>query len=367
MKILHISDLHLGKIVNGFPMIEDQRHILDQVLTVIDTEQIDILVIAGDIYDRALAPSDAIEVWSDFLEQIIKYDIQTFIINGNHDSAKRINFASDIFKRANIHIASDEQLVHSFKVNNINIHLLPFLNLEQGSHIIGEKISDFTTLKSKSIESLELDLNETNIIVDHSYILTGGYDLESSSSERPLALGGNEFTKGEVFKDFDLVLAGHIHRHAHLQPNIYYSGSILPYSIGEANNKNGYYIHTITDVIESTYHHFDLLHPIRKLELYINDIDKYEYSEDYIVITLLDSGQIVNPLERLRIKFPNLMQIDRSFKQINLEQLEAVDDNSIDLQFADFYNLNSEQEISDKQLEYFRQLAINNGGDNETD
>ncbi len=366
MKILHISDLHLGKIVNGFPMIEDQRYILKQVLAVIKKEQINVLVVAGDIYDRALAPSDAIDAWSNFLEEISRLDIQTFIINGNHDSAKRIGFASDIFKQANIYIASDDTLVHSFELDKVTIHMLPFLNLEQGSNIVGEKIHDFTTLKTKAIESITLDSNKKNIILDHSYILTGGYDIESSSSERPLALGGNEFTKGEIFKDFDLVLAGHIHRHAHLKPNIYYSGSILPYSIGEGNNKQGYYIHTIGDEIESKYYHFELLHQMRRIELYINDIDKHEYSEDYIAVTLLDEGQVVNPLDRLRSKYPNIMQIDRNFKQISLEQIEELRESSIDLQFADFYNLNSETEISDSQLDYFRKVATGNGGSNET-
>lgn len=357
MNILHISDLHLGKVVNGFSMIDDQKYILDQVLSVIGNDSIDTLVIAGDIYDRSIAPIGAIEIWDKFLNELAKYQIPTLIINGNHDSMKRLDFASELIKSSNINIVSKDVLFEKITINNVNFYLLPFLSLEQASIIIGSKINDYHQLKQYIIDQIELDRTQTNIIVDHSYIITGEHDLETDSAIRPLALGGSEFTNGSVYNHFDLVLAGHIHRHSHLRPNIYYSGSILPYSVGEANNKNGYYIHTIDTQISSKYYNFELLHPMRKVELYVDDIDSQQYSEDYIIVKLLDQGQVINPLEKIRIKFPNVMQIDREYSHIEIDIEAAKTNLSLADSFTEFYNLNSQQEISQESLDYFMQLA----------
>ncbi len=357
MNILHISDLHLGKIVNGFSMIEDQQYILNQIVETITNNQIDVLVIAGDIYDRAIAPVEAIEVWSQFLEQIAKLNIETLIINGNHDSMKRLDFASGLLKSNHIHVVSTDCLYQKVSLENVDFYLLPFISLEQASNIINQRISDFTQLKQQIVKRMELDSNRTNILVDHSYIITGNHDIEQDSAIRPLALGGSEFTNGQVYADFDLVLAGHVHRHSHIKPNIYYSGSILPYSIGEQNNKQGYYIHQVEEQINSTYHHFKLLRPMRTVELYIEDINTHLYSEDYVVIKLLDDGQVINPLEKVRVKYPNVMQIDRKFRTIDITTKVGTKQATIEQSFVEFYNLNSEQEISTESLNYFNHIA----------
>lgn len=357
MKILQIGDLHIGKTVNGFSMLDDQKHILKQVLETLEREAIDVLVVCGDIYDRPLAPVDGVEVWSDFLEQLTNLNIEAFMINGNHDSLKRLNFASKIFEQSNIHIVSDSILYKKYSVENVDFYLLPYLSLEQASSILDTKVSSFDQLKSIIIESIELNPVQTNIIVDHSYIITGEHDIEQDSAIRPLSLGGSEFTDGSVYADFDLVLAGHIHRHSHIRPNIYYSGSILPYSIGERNNKNGYYIHDINNTITSNYYNFELLHQIREVKLFIDDIESHTYSDDYIVIKLLDEGKVINPLERLRNKYPNIMQIDRNFRNLELDQFSTDSQQSIENSFVEFYNLNSENQISDESLDYFKSIV----------
>lgn len=357
MKILHISDLHLGKIVNGFSMIEDQKYILNQVLTTIESESVDTLVIAGDVYDRAIAPVEAIELWDDFLISVSKLKVTVLIINGNHDSMKRLNFASKLLETNNIHIVSTNKLFVQITIDKVNFFLLPFLSLELASSLLDNKINDFTILKQEIIKQIDIDENETNIIIDHSYIITGNKDIEADSAIRPLSLGGSEFTKGEVYNQFDLVLAGHVHRHSHIRPNIYYSGSILPYSSGERNNRQGYYIHQIGDTITSTYHPFDLKHPMREVAIYLDQIDEQLYSEDYIIIKLLDEGQIINPLEKIRTKFPNVMQIDREFRHLEINNSGESISDKLETSFADFYSLNSDQEISDDKLNYFLKVA----------
>lgn len=354
MKILHISDLHLGKIVNGFSMIEDQKYILEQVPNLVVMNQIETLVIAGDIYDRSIAPVDAVELWSELLQTLSKLEVNVLIINGNHDSLKRVGFASELFAANNIYIVSDDILFKKIVLDDVNFYLLPFISLEQASTIIGNRVSDYNQLKQVIIEQIELDKEQTNVIIDHSYIITGNNDIEQDSAIRPLALGGSEFTDGAVYNDFDLVLAGHVHRHCHIRPNIYYSGSILPYSIGERNNKNGYYIHNLNDRT-STYGHFKLRRQMRAVELSISEIDNHTYSEDYVIVKLLDEGQLINPLEQIRLKYPNVMQIDRNFRTLEISTVNYEQKDSIESTFAEFFNLNSEHEISDKQLDYFLQ------------
>lgn len=353
MKILHISDLHLGKIINGFSMIEDQKYILNQIPQIIIDNQIETVVIAGDIYDRSIAPVDAVELWSDFLKKVASLAVNTLIINGNHDSMKRLGFASDLFSTSNIHIVSRDVLFEKITLNNINFYLLPFLSLEQASHILGQKVTDFNQLKQLIIAQIDLDQTQKNVIVDHSYIITDEHDIEQDSAIRPLSLGGSEFTTGAVYNQFDLVLAGHIHRHSHIRPNIYYSGSILPYSVGECQNKSGYYIHNMNNEISSSYHHFQLLHPMRRVELYIDQLQNQTYSEDYIIIKLLDQGQLINPLEKIRHKFPNVMQIDRNFSTNLVSTDDFRQQETIEATFTEFFNLNSEYEITDNQLNYF--------------
>lgn len=368
MKILQIGDLHLGKVVNGFPMLEDQKYILKQVVNTLKVEHIDVLVITGDIYDRSIAPVDAVECWSQFLEQLSSFEVEVFIINGNHDSLKRISFASKIFENSNIHIVSDNILFRKYTIDSIDFYLLPYLSLEQASVIVGQKITDFNSLKQLILNEIELDDNQTNIIVDHSYIITGEHDLETDSAIRPLSLGGSEFTDGVIYNQFDLVLAGHIHRHSYIRPNIYYSGSILPYSSGERDNRQGYYIHTIGKTISSKYYNFKLLHPMRLVELYIDQVSDHQYSEDYVIVKLLDDGQVINPLERLRSKYPNVMQIERNFRTVELSAIPSSDTNSIEQSFIDFYNLNSEDEISEESLQFFTQTIeqVLEGERNET-
>lgn len=370
MKILHISDLHLGKIVNGFSMLSDQQHILNQVINIIDESNIDVLVIAGDIYDRAIPSALAVEEFSNFLLQCSKSNAEVLIINGNHDSLKRLGFASELLRSNHIHIVSKNSLFQKIKIDDVNFYLLPFISLEQASILLNQKISDYNTLKANIISEIEIDDNQVNILVDHSYIINEGSSTMTSSSERPLALGTCEFTNSNVYQAFDLVLAGHIHRHAHLKPNIYYSGSILPYSIGERNNKNGYYIHTVeNNIINSKYYHFDLLHKVRYIELYIDEINTHTYSEDYVAVKLLDEGQIINPIEKVRTKYPNVMQIDRVFSAIEMTENSSNLLDSLEDSFTEFYNLNSEDEINPDSIQAFLEIAnqVQKGDDDDTD
>ncbi len=355
MKILHTSDLHLGKIVNGYSFIEDQKHILNQIPPIIEKENIDVLVIAGDVFDRAIAPVEALQLWDDLLISISQLNIYTLIINGNHDSMKRLNFGQNFLIQNNIFIISKSVLYEKHTINGVNFYLLPFLTLEETSFITDQKFSDFTTLKKYIVNEININENETNIIIDHSYIISGKEDIETDSSIRPLSLGGSEFTASDVYQKFNLVLVGHIHRHSFIKPNIYYSGSILPYSIGERNNKHGYYIHEIDKQITSTYWQFNKLRQMRLIELYIDQLDKHTYSEDYVALKILDNYEILNIIEKVNKKFPNVLQIERNYAQTEITDIDRVDQISIEKAFSTFYEMNSEEKIADDSLQFFLQ------------
>lgn len=360
MKIMHISDLHLGKVVNGFSMIDDQKHILKQVVEAVTINDIDILIIAGDIYDRPIAPGEAIDIFNIFLNSLNKLNTAIFIINGNHDSMTRLGFGNQIFENSNIHIVSEQTLFKKYQIDNINFFLCPFINLELGSVLLDTKYRDYTDMKRDIIAKMDINPNECNIIVDHSYIISNQSDIEENSAIRPLSLGGSEFTSSTVYKDFDLVLAGHIHRHSHIKPNIYYSGSILPYAAGEFKNKQGFYIHQIDESIASTYHHFNKLREMQQVDLYIEDIDKLTYSEDYTIINLLDNAQVINPLDKIRVKFPNVMQINQNNLYRKMEAMNTDTNLSLEHSFKEFFNSNSANPINGQQLNYFLEVINSN-------
>ncbi len=369
MNIFHLSDLHLGKIVNGYSLLEDQQYIINQIGDIITNNEVDVVVIAGDIYDRPIAPAQAISVWDTLITTLANLDVITLIINGNHDSMIRLDYGRDLFATNNIHIVSEEVLYKQIKIKDVNFYLLPFLTLEQASKIADEKLVDYNSLKQYTIKQINLESTQTNIIIDHSYIISGDNDIETDSSIRPLALGGSEFTDSSVYAKFDLVLAGHIHRHSHIKPNIYYSGAIMPYGFGERNNKSGYYIHTISEnEITSTYMTFNLLRKFEYIELSIEELNNQPYNPNYVFIKLLDKGQIINPLHKLRPKFPYIMQIMRSFRTLDINEIKEHKQSLTD-SFRQFYELNTGEEINAQGIEYWNSIVdqINKGEEDASD
>lgn len=341
MKIIHTSDWHIGKIVNEFSMIEDQKYILNKLIELIKEEQPNVLIIAGDVYDRSIAPVEAVELLNETLSDLIM-DTNTKIvaISGNHDSGERLSFGSKILEKQGLYICgADNELYRHVLIKddnkNVNFYLVPYKDPALVKKLLDNKaIKNHNDAMSETIKIIKENLNkeEVNILVSHGYVTMKRSDaiesneqkyeiaeLEISESERPLSIGGTDLIDGNLFKDFDYVALGHLHGRQRIgRDEMRYSGSLLKYSFSEVNQKKGVTIVDIKDD-KSINIEFKKLKPLRDMRVIRGDIENLvkegreaeDEKEDYIQAILTDDGELINPMEKLRSVYPNTMLITR--------------------------------------------------------
>ena len=345
MKIIHTSDWHIGKIVNEFSMIEDQKYILNKLIELIEEEQPKVLIIAGDIYDRSIAPVEAVELLNETLSTLIMdKNIKIVAISGNHDSGERLSFGSKILEKQGLYICGrDNELYRHVLIKddnrNINFYLVPYKDPALIKKLLDNKaIKNHNDAMSETINNIKENLNkeEINILVSHGYVTMKRNDaiesneqnyeiadLEVSESERPLSIGGTDLIDGNLFEDFDYVALGHLHGRQRIgREEMRYSGSLLKYSFSEVNQKKGVTILDINDD-KSINIEFKKLKPLRDMRVLKGNIENLveegreveEGKEDYIQAILTDDGELINPMEKLRSVYPNTMLITRERKR----------------------------------------------------
>ena len=239
MKLIHLSDLHLGKRVNEFSLLEDQKYILTKILNIIDEEKPDALLIAGDIYDKAIPSAEAVELFDDFLVRLAGKDIKTFIISGNHDSPERLAFANRLIDISGIHLSpvyngKVEPCTLTDSFGNINIYMLPFVKpIHVRRFYPEEEISTYTDAIRVALSQVKFDPKDRNVLITHQFV-TGA---ERSESEE-ISVGGSDNVDASVFDGWDYVALGHIHRPQNIgEERIRYCGTPLKYSFSEANHQ----------------------------------------------------------------------------------------------------------------------------------
>ena len=235
MKFIHLSDLHIGKRVNEISMIEEQEHILNQILQIIDDEKPDAVIIAGDVYDKSVPTTEAVELLDSFLFRLSKRDAEVFIISGNHDSSERLAFGSRLIDQSGIHIAPVYRgEVAKHFVNGVNIYLLPFIKpAHVRPYFEDEKINTYNDALRVAVNAMNIDPAQRNILVTHQFV-TGSSRTESED----VSVGGTDNIDAEVFADFDYVALGHIHRPQNCgSEKIRYCGTPLKYSFSEAKDE----------------------------------------------------------------------------------------------------------------------------------
>lgn len=345
MKIIHTSDWHIGKIVNEFSMIEDQKYILNRLIDLIEKEKPEVLIIAGDVYDRSIPPVEAVELLNETLSNlIIDKKVKVLAISGNHDGGERLSFGSQILEKHGLYIAGrDDELYKHVVVKdgekNVNFYLIPYKDPALTRKILDEKeIKSHNDAMKFVVEKIKENINyeEVNILVGHGYVTMKREDaiecienkyevanLETSESERPLSIGGTDLIDGKIFDDFDYVALGHLHGRQKIgREEMKYSGSILKYSFSEVKQKKGVYILDINDK-DAINIDFKCLKPVRDLRVIKGNIEELieeareleEGKEDYIQAILTDDGELINPMEKLRSVYPNTMLITRERKR----------------------------------------------------
>lgn len=343
MKIIHTSDWHIGKIVNEFSMIEDQKYILNKLIKLVEEENPQAIIIAGDIYDRSIPPVEAVELLNETLSTlVIDKNIKVLAISGNHDSGERLSFGSKILEKQGLYVVgNDEELYRHIAINdngkNINFYLVPYKDPALSRKLMEDKkIKNHNDAMIGVIDKIKENMNkeEVNILIGHGYVTMKREDaieeedkyevaeLEISESERPLSIGGTDLIDGNIFEDFDYVALGHLHGRQRIgRETMRYSGSLLKYSFSEVNHKKGVSILDVND--KNIDIDFKTLKPLRDLRVIKGNIEDLieegrqleEGKEDYIQAILTDDGELMNPMEKLRTVYPNTMLITRERKR----------------------------------------------------
>lgn len=336
MKLFHTADWHLGKLVQGVYMTEDQRYVLEQFVQAIEEEKPDAVIIAGDLYDRAVPPTDAVHLLDEVLEKIVmKLKTPVIAVAGNHDSPSRLNFGSRIMKKNGFHIAGNiakdlEPVVLHDEHGEVHFHLVPYCDPSVVRNVFEDnEIRTHNDAARKIVEEIrkKMDPNCRHVFVGHAFVTPFGEEEENTSdSERPLSIGGAEYVDAHHFSSFHYTALGHLHQAHHvLDEKIRYSGSILKYSISEENHKKGYHIVEMDAKGEISLEK-RLLAPrrdVRTVEATLEDLLNQPINEDYVFVRLLDETPVLSPMEKVRSVYPNAMHVERKNHSISSMSTES--------------------------------------------
>ena len=369
MKFIHLSDLHLGKRVNEYQMLDDQAYILKKIITIIDDEVPDGVIIAGDIYDKSVPSAEAVGLFDDFLVRLAKRKLEVFIISGNHDSPERIAFGSRIMDASGIHLSP----VYDGKIlpfsmqdehGTVDIYMLPFIKPAHVRMFCDEEISSYTDAINYVISNLDIKPKNRNIIVTHQFV-TGA----SRSESEEISIGGSDNVNADVFAPFDYVALGHIHSPQNCgSDHIRYCGTPLKYSFSEAKDHKSVTVVELAEKGKVSYRTVELVpqHDLVELkgtyaELTLKSF--YEgstWQEDYTHITLTDEEDIPDVIGKLRTIYHRLMKLDYDNKRTRLNmEINSVTDveskSPLEL-FSDFYKLQNNQPMTQEQFDYVKLL-----------
>lgn len=381
MKLLHIADLHIGKRVNEFSMIEDQRWILNQILDITDKEKPDGVLIAGDVYDKSQPSVEAVELLDEFLTKLTAYKKPVFIISGNHDSPERLGFGSRIMQKHGLHIAGVfdgtlQRVTLEDDYGPVNICLLPFLKPAMVKPFFEQPIETYDGAVRTVLSDAEIDGQQRNILVAHQFVSYAAQEPERSDSET-LSIGGLDNVDASAFDAFDYVALGHLHGPQRIgRDTVRYAGSPLKYSFSEAHHHKSA---VLVELQEKGSVKFNLLplmplHNLREIrgpmkELIRAGREDSSGSDDYIHATLTDEEEIYDAIGQMRQVYPNLMVLDfdnsRS-RQAATSQTAASRDAAgkgpLEL-FGDFYRLQNNKELAPEQLRVMERIFEQAGGE----
>jgi len=366
MKLLHLSDLHLGKRLNEFSMIEDQAYILQQIVGIVHQQQPDGIILAGDIYDKAVPSAEAVQLFDRFLDQLAELGQQVFVISGNHDSAERIAFGGSLMKKSGVYMSpvydgEIKPIILTDGHGEVNFYLLPFIKPAHVKRFFEEaEIGSYNDALQTVVDAMNIDTTKRNVLVTHQFV-TGA--IRSDSEE--VSVGGTDNVDAGLFDAFDYVALGHIHRPQNVgRREVRYCGTPLKYSFSEASHEKSVTVVTLGAKGEVDIETIPLV-PLRDLceikGTYAEVTAKsfYEdtsYREDYMHITLTDEEDIPDAMGKLRVIYHNLMKLDYDNLRTRTNQLiEGADterqQSPIEL-LDEFYEKQNNQPMGEEQRSF---------------
>ena len=370
MKLIHLSDLHIGKRVNEFSMLEDQEYILTRIINIIDDEKPDGVIIAGDVYDKSVPSAEAVQLFDDFLVRLSKRGLKVFVISGNHDSPERIAFGSRLMSQSGVYMSpvyngSIVPVSLQDGYGAVNIYMLPFIKPIHVKRFYEDAvIESYADALRAALDHIQIDTANRNILVTHQFV-TGAARSESEE----VSVGGADNVDITVFEPFDYVALGHIHGPQHIEKEtVRYCGTPLKYSFSEAGHKKSL---TVVELYEKTRTVIREVQLIPKRDMreikgrYMEVTAKRYYeginTDDYLHITLTDEADIPDAIGKLRSIYPNIMKLDydnmRTRAMASIDGAENVETKSPIELFDEFYEKQNNQRLSELQKLFTAELV----------
>ena len=367
MRFLHLSDLHLGKRVNEFSMLEDQAYILKEILNIIDEQKVEAVLIAGDIYDKVIPSAEAVRLLDDFLTRIAARELPVFLISGNHDSAERVAFGSRLMSSRQIYLSpvfeSDvEPITISDRYGEINIYMLPFVKPSLVKRVYPEEeIITYQDAVNAAVQHMQIDTDKRNVLLAHQFV-TGAARCDSEE----LSVGGLDDVDASIFDGFDYVALGHLHGPQKIgKETVRYSGTPLKYSFSEANQKKAAVIVDVEEKGKINIQQIPLvpkhdMWEIRGTYMEVTALDFYKdmKTDDYLHITLTDEEDVPDAIGKLRTIYPNIMKLSydnlRTRAAGTVRGTAEVEEKSPMELLKEFYEMQNNQPMTDEQEEIAR-------------
>lgn len=371
MKLFHLSDLHIGKRVNEFSMIEDQKYILTQILYAADQEKPDGILISGDVYDRTIPTAEAVQVFDAFLTRLSEQKIPAFIISGNHDSAERLAFGSSLMGKSGIYFSkvydgTVEKIPMQDAYGTVWIYLLPFLRPSTIRHALPERAEEVRSAADAvriALEQTKIDEKERNVLLAHQFV-TGAKRCDAEE----LQVGDVDQIPAELFASFEYVALGHIHSPQKVgRETVRYCGAPLKYSFSEAGQEKSITVVELKEKGSVDLRTIPLkpLHDLRKIRgMYLEVTAKSFYEnrdcEDYLQVILTDEEDVPDGMAKLRTIYPNLMRLEydnkRTRSNAEVRAAERVEEKSELELFQEFYELQNNQSMTEVQEQFVEEL-----------
>lgn len=366
MRLMHLSDLHLGKLVLEQSMIEDQKYIMEEIIRIVENNNVDVVMIAGDVYDRGIPSVEAVNLFSSFLTRLYKLGVKVMVIAGNHDSRDRLVFGNELFVDNGIYIegvfnGNLKKQVMRDDYGNLNIYMLPFVKPADVRKWYPDfEITSYNDAIKCIIDNADINQDERNIIMVHQFVTASGIDLVRSDSE-VISLGGIDNVDVNNFLEFDYVAMGHIHGPQKLiRDTVRYAGSPLKYSFSEVNHKKSV---PIIDFKAKNDIKIELvpLEPLRDMRIIKGPIDRlldkdiYSIGDvnDYINAIITDLDYVVDAIGKLRAVYKNLLKLEYDNKRYSIDNLgkssasgDIANKAPLDL-FLEFYEKQNNIELGD--------------------
>ena len=374
MKILHVADLHIGRYFNGVSLLADQKEMLDQIISVIKEEDPQVVIIAGDIYDRSIPREDAVKVNDGFLTELVKLGKKNILITGNHDSHERVGFLNSLLEDKGLMVENNVKrplrcITLKDEYGPVEIYLFPYRDTANLKTIYElETFRDDTLVYERIFKESVKKNSNRKVLVYHGFVAgSSKEEVVESESERILSVGGHDYIRTNVFEPFNYVALGHLHNPQWVvEGKIRYSGSPMKYSFSEEKHKKSISIIELSEEGAISLKEVPLIpkKDVVTVQGTFNEIMNMDYPgnpEDYIRVILKDTEEILEPMMRLRVKFPNILELQRERDQNKIlneyKDYSIIQKKDITKLFRDFYKLKNDRDIEEGNLDVIRELV----------